>query len=320
LTAREAARLREGAREVNPEAFALYLQAVRGFVEPQRTRNLEQAIAKDSTFALAHARLAVAYVFGGDKPGAERAIAKALALDPSLSDSYEALGLLRMWIDHEWPAAEAAFRRAIEMNPHNNTAHHELGQLLMRLARCDEAVAEEQRAVLVNPGELFYQSGLAEVYLYCRRYDDAIRELGKTLDLAGGHRPGTLHIESPYFYLGEAYFFQGQYAKALSMYEKAERPVPGWAHVPLGDERVARAQIRALQAEWARGESRFFTEWDLARLYTTLGDREQALTWLERSFDSGHAAVLYLKVHPHFDSLRGEPRFQALLKKVRLAD
>jgi eukaryotic-like serine/threonine-protein kinase len=247
-----------------------------------------------------------------DRAGAERAIDAALRLDPSLSEAYDALGLLRMWADHDWRAAEAAFRRAIALNPHNSTAHHELGQLLMRLQRCDEALAAERRAVLVNPAVALYQSGLAEVYLYCRRYDAAIREFEKALDLVRDSA-STHHL------LGDAYFYRGQYAKALAMCERTPRP-PGWAYVTLGRRPEALRQAAALRAQWARGEADHFTTWNLARIYTSLGERGQAITWLERSHAEGRGLVVYLKVHPHFDALRGEPRFRALLTKAGLAD
>ena len=116
------------------------------------------------TFALAHAKVALGYssIEGQAK---RRTIAKPRS-DPTLSAAYDALGLLRMWLDRDWPAAEAAFRKAIELNPHNSVAHHELGQLFMRVGRCDEAAVQEQHAVLQNPGVAHFQSGLAEVYLF----------------------------------------------------------------------------------------------------------------------------------------------------------
>jgi TolB-like protein/Tfp pilus assembly protein PilF len=186
LTPRETARLTVAAHRVDPEAFALYLQSARTINDPRGLAYLEQAIAKDSAFALAHARIALGYVMTGQRAKAERTIAKAIALDPSLSEAYDALGLLRMWTDWDWAAAEAALRRSVELNPHNSRAHHELCQLLMRVKRCDEAVPEEQRAILEDPGSAGYQSGLAEVYLYCRRYDEAIREFEKTLSGESG--------------------------------------------------------------------------------------------------------------------------------------
>jgi eukaryotic-like serine/threonine-protein kinase len=312
LTPGEAARLAAAAREVDPEALALYLQAVREGDGRRQLVYLEQAIAKDSAFALAHARIAGVYVMiAHDRGKAERAIARALALDPALSEGYDALGLLRMWVDWDWPAAEAALRRSIALNPHNSHAHHELGQLLVRLKRCDEAVAEARRAVLESPGVEHFQSGLGEVYHYCRRYEDAVREFGRTLGLA---RDSARTFTN----LGEAYFHAGAHARALAMYRASGRVVPGWAHVPLGSRREARAQIDSLEAAWAGGAGPRFLPFVLARLHASLGEREQALAWLERTYDAREGLVVYLAVDPHFDPLRGEPRFRALLQRVGL--
>jgi TolB-like protein len=218
LTPQETARLTAAAPKVNPEAFALYLRSARGEVPDGGTSYIEQAIAK------------------------------ALALDPNFSDAYGALGMLRGWVDRDWLAAEEAFRHAIELNPHNSGAHHELGQLFMRLGRCDEAVEEEQCAVLQNPGVGHYQSGLAEVYAFCRHYDEAIREFEKNLDLVSDSLLTTFNI-------GDAYFYQGNYAQALAMYEKSGWPVPGWAYASLG-RREARKWIAMSEAEWHGAERR----------------------------------------------------------------
>jgi serine/threonine-protein kinase len=317
LTPQEAARFSAAARPVNPEAFALYLRALRlpndtRYVDQKKTY-LEQSIATDSTFALAYTRLALVYIMNTrDKPRAEWAIAKALALDPNLSPAYDALGLMRMWTDWDWPAAEVALRRSIALNPNNGRAHHELAQLFMRVGRCDEAIPEERRAMVSEPGSAQYQSGIAEIYMNCRRYDDALREFQKVLELKSDS--GNV-----YWNMGETYFHQGQYRTALAMYEKMPHsPPPGWAYVPLGSRKQALRQISAMRAAWARGESKSWSPWMLARLYTSLGEPAEALTWLERAYESRNGMVVYLKVDPHFDALRGEPRFQAVLKKVGL--
>ncbi|MEJ7809762.1 MAG: protein kinase [Gemmatimonadaceae bacterium] len=313
LTPQEAARLVEAAPPVNPEAFALYLQGVRVDGDDRRAiAYFEQATEKDPNFALAYARLAVPHVMVNEKAEAERAIAKALELDPSLSEAYDALGLLRLWLDWDWPAAEAALRRSIGLNPHNSRAHHELGQLVMRRGRCDDAIAEEQRAMFSDPASARYQSGIAEVYLYCRRYAEARREFEKTLDL-------VRDSSRVYRFLGDSYFYEGQYQKALAMYERTREP-HGWIYAAVGRNEEARRQLDSLKAQWTRGDANNMTAWNLARIYTSLGEREQAFTWLERTSERRDGMSVYLKVHPHFDPLRGEPRFQALLKKVRLTD
>jgi len=311
LTPKEAARLTAAARPVDPQALSLYLQSARESDGRRHLALLEQATARDPSFALAHARLAGAYVMiTRDRTRAEAAIAAALALEPSLSEAYDALGLLRMWIDWDWAAAETALRRSIELNPHNSRAHHELGQLLVRLRRCDEAVAEEQRAVLESPGIEHFQSGLGEVYLLCRRYDDAVREFGKALGLARDSAGILTNI-------AEADFHRGAYAAALATYERAGR-VPGWARVPLGDSSDALSAVDSLESEWARGSAPSWVPFVLARMYTSLGNRDSALTWLERTYDAREGLIVYIGVHPHFDPLRGEPRFQSLLRRVGL--
>jgi len=317
LTPQEEARFVGAAPQVDPEAFALYLRASRLPNQPkywlQRKVYLEQAIAKDSSFALAYAGVAVSYIMNtNEKAKAEWAIARALALDPSSSAAYDALGLLRMWVDWDWPAAEAALRRSMELNSHDARAHHELGMLFMRLGRCDESVVEERRAMFLEPSSSYYQAGIAEVYLQCRRYDEALREFQKALDL--GRDSANV-----YWNLGEAYFHQGQYQNALTMYGKMGHRPPGWAYVPLGSRTAALQQIDSLRAKWAR-EPNGWDSWMLARLYTSLGNPTEAIGWLERAYEMRSGIVVYLKVEPHFDPIRGEPRFHTLLKEIGLDD
>jgi len=314
LTPQETARLGAAARRVDPEAFALYLHAVRVSgpnQEGDRIAYLEKAIEKDPTFALAYARVALSYIMvAHDRAKAEWAISRALALDPSLSEAHDALGLLRMWLDWDWTGAQAALHRAIELSPHNSRAHHELAQLLMRLGRCDEAVAAEQTAVLQDPVRRLFQSGLGEIYLHCRRYDDAIREFEKTLALTGD----SSHT---YRNLGDVYFYQRQYTKSLAMYEKAGS-VPGWVRVPLGSRKEALHQIGELRSTSARDDRDFYPSWTLARLYASVGELDSAITWLERAYERRDGMVVYLRGMPDFDPLRDDPRYQALLRKVGL--
>jgi serine/threonine-protein kinase len=325
LTPQESARLQMPAHAVDPEAFALYLQGLRLENDPVRAlRYIEQAIAKDPAFALAHASIARRYLGQHDRTKAEASVARALALDPSLAEAYDARGLIRMWLDRDWSGAEEAFRQAIELNPHDGDAHHELGQLLMRVGRCAEAVPEEQLAILSNPGLAQFQSGLAEVYFFCRRYADAIREYEKTLGL-------ITHPTTIYFWLADALFFEGEHEKALLTYGKTGWDSlvspPAWAYVPLGRSDETRRRAALLEAavvdapdpastkpsEWGKAD----LSWDLARTYASLGDRDKAITWLARSMESGRYPMdIYLKVHPAFDSLREDPRFRALMKQA----
>jgi tetratricopeptide (TPR) repeat protein len=178
--------------------------------------------------------------------------------------------------------------------------------------RCDEAVAEEQRAMLEEPGFAQYQSGMGEVYANCRRFDDAIREFATTLPLVRDSANIFIHM-------GDAFFHQRRYATALAMYRKSGR-VPGWAYVPLGSRREALAQLDTLKARRDHGAGSGGVLFAAALLYTSLGKHAEALTLLEQLYEAHDGVLVYLKVHPHLDPLRGEPRFQALLRKVGLAE
>lgn len=167
--------------------------------------------------------------------------------------------------------------------------------------------------MVTEPASAQYQSGMAEVHLNCRRYDEALTEFEKAFSLGRD----SVNV---YWNLGETYFHQGQFQKALAMYGKTGQPPPGWAHVALGSRTEALAQIGALQAQWARGTVKGWNVWLLARLYTSLGQPVEAITWLERAYEERAGIMVYLNVEPHFDPLRGQPRFQALLRKTGFAN
>jgi serine/threonine-protein kinase len=220
---------------------------------------------------------------------------------------------MRELMHWDWAAAEAAFRRAITLNSGDDRAHHELGQLLMRTGRCDEALVEERRAMALAPESVPYQSGIGEIDRYCRRFDDALREFRNGFIVRGD----SSHI---YWDLAETYFGQGQYRTALAMYEKSGDPPPGWAYAALGSRQQALDEIASLKGRIGQRKSDEWTYWTLAKLCVGLGNHAEATGWLERMYEERNGLLIYLKVEPHFDPLRGEPRFEALMRKVGLGD
>ncbi len=326
LTPMEEAHLAE-APAVNPEVYDLYLKGLQARVEDMLNRQLtieyfEQAVALDSSFAPAYAALAIEYallggfdLLHGGEVKATQFAERALSLDPSLSEPYVALGLVRELVDWDWAGAEAAFLQAIERSPGDAFAHHELAELLMRLGRFEEALTWEKQALYLDPLSARYQSGVGEVYLYSRRYDAAIAELEKAMALNPNVGP---------YYLGHAYWHKGQYEEALRWWEG-----PGIMDIVLetgriryaavqGQQEKARGALREMEAAWAQGEGGLFILWSIALIYTDLGDTDQALKWLERAFDEHLGFLVYLKVEPGFIPLHDEPRFQALLAKMGL--
>ncbi len=332
LTAQDTARLAAGPA-VDPEAYRLYLRGHRvrwndSFEGWQQARvYFEQSIAQDSSFAPAHAGLAVAYALLGLAGGlsSEEALAKgtpaaeqALALDPSLSEAYAARGLLLELHEWDWAGAEDAFRHAIQLNPGNTFAYHELSLLLQRTGRIEEALAMMQRKMDLDPDPLGGMNEVIWLYLSLGRYDEVIDVAEKALELEPNYA-------TSYWRLGEAYLQKGMEEQAIRAFERMVQlghPFVGYlahAYAVSGRREEAMAVLDDLMEEQAGGNAGGWNDWNLALTYTGLGEREQALAWLEQAYEAHAPALVLLNITPALDTLRSEPRFQALLEKVGLA-
>ncbi len=318
LTSTEETRLTQAA-QVNPEVYDLYLRGLQARAsndEPTRDLRIayfRRAIALDPSFAPAHAALAIEYALEGGfnmlpnaEVIAEQEAQKALALDPFLSETYVALGLLREVVDYDWGGAEEAFRRAIELNPGNAFAHHELGQLFGRLGRLDEALASERHALHLDPLSARYQNGIGEILYFAGRYDEAIVELEK----ASVRDPGSL---------GNAHFYRGQYEEAREWWEMTDDPMMGRAQyaAATGERDKALATLQDFQDRLTK-EGFVLYMYLIAVLWADLGENDQALDWLERAYEARVGLLVYVKVQPAFYPLHDEPRFRALLYKMGL--
>jgi tetratricopeptide (TPR) repeat protein len=247
---------------------------------------------------------------------------KALALDPKLSEAHMALGMIREFRDRDWAGSEAAFREAIRLNEGFAEAHHELSMLLMRRRRFDEALGEARTALYLAPMTARFEVGMGEVYLYSGRYDEAIRSADRALTIEA--RNGGPHMLKAYVHAERQ-----SYATAAAAAQKAiafgfgvhGRALLGYIHARSGRRGQARSIIDTLQQQW-RQTSGDLTSPDLAigiaQVYVGLQEPERALDWLERSVGREMYAS-YLGIDPTFRSLRAEPRFQAILKRLGVA-
>jgi len=311
---------------VDPQAFDLYVKGTRarygGALEPKPAEYFARAIQKDSTYAPAYAGLALEHMFDGDRPQARILANKALALDPTLAEAHMVLGLIRQFLDWDWAGAEAALREAIRLNEGYAEAHLELSMLLTRRGRFEEAIREAQRTLYMAPMAARFEIGIGEVYLYSGRYDDALTATNRALAIDSSN--GGAYLVRAY-----AYSEQQRYAKASEAAAKCialgcdvhGRALLGYLHARSGRRAQALTIVDTLQARWQKAQGRR-TKPDIAigiaQVYAGLGEHEPALTWLERGVgDAMYSA--YLAVDPTFRSLHAEPRFQALLKRVRLA-
>jgi serine/threonine-protein kinase len=285
------------------------------------------AIEADPTSALAHAGLADAYTLDMEYglthpadgiPKAKAAAQRAIELDPILAEAYPSLALIRSLCDREWEEAEALYRKAIVLNPGYATAHLWLGgDCLALLGRLDEALAELELALELDPLSAITHEIRGFIYLLKRDYAQAIRYYREILQFD----PSSYRV---YAAIGRALGLQGNYPEALAMLDKArslEEGVPsilaamGQIFGLAGDRSSARGVLARLEA---LARERHIPSTCFAVIHLGQGEKDRALDWLEHGCEQCELSMSSIGVHPVYDDLRGEPRFQALLKRLRL--
>ena len=314
------------------EAYNYYLKA-RFYWNKRRGEDLKtaadyfnQAIETDPAYALAYAGLASTYVLLPEyaglpakefMPKAEAAARKALELDPTLAEPHAVLGLIKRSYEWDWVGAESEFKRAIELNPSYPTAHHWYSLMLCESGRFDEAQAEIRLAQELDPLSLVISVAMGSVPYYKRQYDKAVEQCKKTLEL-------DPNFALARFVLGRAYVEQGEFEAGIAEFEKA-RAIVGSSSLGPGD--VGNAYARAgrksnaakiLDELLQSSRQGYSVSYDIALVYWGLGDKNQALEWLERAYEERSSFLDEIKVDPKWDGLRSDSRFVALMKKVGL--
>ena len=322
-------RLRPGRRqyETNLEAYDLYLRGRHTMASfPTRDRPIaipavqyfEQAIAKDTNYAIAYAGLADALLLVDQNIGnaeayarARTAAERAVELDPMLSEAQSALAAIRAR-QYSWRDAERGFRRATELNPNNALAHLHLGvSVLVVEERFDEALAEVRRAAALDPFSPYVSTEYGRVLLLAGRHGEAVDQLRKAIALDPTRT-------RPYNLLGRALLLQGKTAEALTVFgDTVKRGVPvhaiewiGCAEMKAGRDKAAillQQRIDTIRTSRRR-----------AAVYACLGDEERALESLEKAAHEDEAGLAEVLQAPELAWMRASPRFAALRKKVNL--
>jgi len=315
----------------NTEAHQLYLKG--RFFWNKRTANdlkksieyFEQAIAADPNYALAYAGIADAYVWlpgytaGTPQdcyPKAKAAATKALQLDDTLAEAHTTLALAIWLYDFDASQAIKEFQRAIELNPNYAIAHQQYGNnTLSALGRFDDAIVEGKRAVELDPLSLVINTDMGSDYYYARRYDEAIAQLHKTLEMDPGFYIAHL-------VLGQILDAKGARDAAIVECEKARAlnddpsvlGVLARAHGLSGNKMEAEKILDHLKE---LSKERYVAAYSFALVYLGLGDKPEALRWLEQSYqDRAGSDIGFIRVDPLLDPLRGDPRFEALAEKI----
>ncbi|HUJ93332.1 MAG TPA: protein kinase [Candidatus Bathyarchaeia archaeon] len=328
LTPQEQRRL-EGAPQINPQAHDAYLkgryhwdkETEDDFVEAKKY--FEQAIALDANYAAAYSGLAD-YYWATDvvaprvaMPKAREYAQKALALDDSISAAHTALAAVKFYADWDWPGAEQEFKRAVELNPSDAEAHRLYSAFLSAMGRADDALVEIRAAQDLDPVSIFSGSSAGWTYYFARQYDQAIEQCQRTVELESNN-------VGAHACLGYAALAKGKFDEAV---EECKKAAELSHHDPVRVAGLARAYALAGKIAEARqllenlqGESRrhFVPPTSLAAVYAALGEKNAAIAMLEKAYEQRDSYITWLKVDDAFDSLRSEPRFQALLRRIGL--
>jgi adenylate cyclase len=323
----EAARALAKKPTENPEAHRLYLLGryeLGKYSEAGWTSSIryyEQALKLDPNYALAYCGLADTYAYmGGVVMPSKEAVVKekefaqrALQLEPQLAEAHLSLAAALAGA-FDWGNAQVEFDRAIELNPNLAWAYEIYAWFLGGLGRLDEAIAKDKKAIELDPLNSFFQFALAYFLYHARRYDDAIVQIRRTLELDS---TSTLarHL------LGCCLLWKGDTAGAIAEFQKSKTMVAGawyqgllgYAYAISGNRSKAEQILRELEQMAKR---QYVSSTAFADIHLGLGEKEKALDWLEKSYEDQESACWYLKVDPIYDSVRNEPRFQAILEKI----
>jgi TolB-like protein/DNA-binding winged helix-turn-helix (wHTH) protein len=313
------------------EAYQLYLKG--RFYWNKRTaealkKSIEyfnQAIEKDPGFALAYAGLADSYVVPANRlppreamPKAKAAAIQALELDETLAEAHASLGRVFAAYDWDWTSAEKEYKRAIEVNPRYVIAHQWYGGYLEAMGRHNEAIAERKRAQEMEPLSLIINFELGLAFYYARDYDQAIEQFQKTLELDQDFPPA-------HAFLPAAYEQKGMYGEAIAEFKSAI-PLKGGSEVTYlaglghvyavsGKKSEARTLLDELKHLSAQ---EYVPAPNIALIYAGLGEKDQAFAWLEKGYEDRSFQMQWIKIEPRWDSLRSDPRFQDLMRRVGL--
>jgi TolB-like protein/Tfp pilus assembly protein PilF len=316
----------------NTEAYQLYLKG--RYYWNRRTADLlkkaneyfQQAIDKDPSYGLAYAGLAESYALfnyyevlspGESCPNAKAAALKALEIDETLAEAHAGLGWIKMTCDWDWPGSEREFQRALEINPNDGTARRWHGDYFAARGRLEESLSEHRRALEAEPLSMIHSAGLGRALYFARHYDQALEQLRKTLDM------DPSFVEA-HLYLGWIYEQKGMFAEALAELRQAlsasgggPRFVSalGHAYAISGQRRMAEESLTRL-TELAK--QRYVAPFDIAEIHIGLEEKEQALKCLEMAYADHSCWLTWLRVDPRFDGIRGDPRYQDLLRRMHL--
>src|SRR5687767_14620080 len=317
----------------NVDAYQLYLKG--RFYWNKRTPAdfqkaitfFQQAIGQDPNYALAYSGLADTYTlltaYANEPPRvvipqAKAAALKALELDDRLAEAHASYGQIAAYYDYDFATAEREYRRALELNPNYATAHQWLAEHLSAMKRFDEALAEIQRALELDPLSGVINRIYAGILVDARRFDEAIEQFKKTIELES-------NFPLAHFFLGRAYEAKGMYDDAVREYN-ISAALNGFPSERLAQMNEAytksgwKAYVQAVLEHTLQLSKNKTPPFVIAGYYARLGRKDEAIAWLQKGYEERDFGMTFLAVDYEFDSLRSDPRFIELLRKIGLPE
>lgn len=283
------------------------------------------AIDRDPHYALAYTGLADSYsvlatydFVGPEGHARARALAqKAIELDDALGEAHASLGYSQMFYDWDWEGAEASFRRALELNPGYAAAHYWFATFLAVMGRFDESYAHARRALELDPLSPLVNALFGWTLLLAHRFDEAIAQTRAGLDI----EPNSYVVQS---FLGITYLEVGRFEESIALMraaatntKRAKLMLLGLA-MTLGCAGRSEEARQLLEEVKQRNDAQYSSPFYIACALNCLGETDAALTQLEKAYENRDGAMIYLAVFPRLESLLPEPRYQALLSRMRL--
>jgi adenylate cyclase len=319
-------------KRLDPEAYESYLRGeywLNRFTPEsiqQATAYFQHAIDKDPEYAPAYAKLSGCYrmlanmgVAPADATNrkANALITKALELEPYFAPAHAGKGWGLLMYDLDFAAAGAEFKLAVDLDPNSPEGHEGLSDYYATIGRVQDAVQEAERTRELDPLASIVNNNLCQKLTFARRYDEALAQCKANTDL-DSNSARSLWI------VGDVYAAKGMESEALSSFLQALQRVGASSRMIAAAEGGARTG--GLRGYW-RALSRDVPEnlekgtlgpFDAAQIYAYSGDADRAMHWLEKAVEKRSFGVTYLGVDPTFDSLRSDPRFVSLLRRIAL--
>ena len=315
----------------NFEAYELYMKGRFHALRLTRAETdkavayFQQAIELDRNYALPYLGLANAYLpmaltsglpSSQVMPKAKEATLRAVEIDPGNSEGYEMLGLISFWYEWDWQAAEKYFQRALDLDPKNADAHFAYAHLLSNSRRHERALVEIKVARELDPLSLRTNAEEGQIFFFAKDYDNALDRLKKTIDLDPSFWLSHLFIS-------RVYTEKGMHSEAVEEAKKAgELSRNSQSHAyrayalakwgKLSEAREVLNELLKLSTET------YVPPYNIAVAYNAVGETQKALDYLEKGFSDRDVRMVFLKVEPQWDSLRSEPRFVDLIKRMKI--